>query len=160
MKIIICDIDGTIADCSKRLHYIQDKNGKKLDKPNWKSFYAEVNKDEPIKAVVEMIEQLDFEYINASYTIVFLTGRNEVCREKTYEWLRTNINISGYPLIMRAKNDRRPDTEVKPDLLNKYLKDNPDDEAAFILDDQTHMIDKWEELGYTTLQVRQSKINN
>ena len=61
---------------------------------------------------------------------------------------------------MRAKDDRRPDTEVKPELLNEYLERYPDDEVSIILDDQTHMIDKWEELGYTTMQVRQGKINN
>jgi len=149
MNLIICDIDGTIANCSKRLHYIQDKHGKKLDKPDWKSFCDEVDKDEPIKVVVDMVNCCE-EYNK----IIFLTGRNEICEEKTREWLHDN-NLSPYynGLLMRPKNDRRPDTEVKPDLLNKYLKDNPDDKVAFILEDRTSVVKKWRELGYMCFQV-------
>jgi len=155
MDLIICDIDGTIANCSKRLHYIQDKNGKKLDKPDWKSFYDEVDKDEPIKVVVEMVNSL-----SENYEIVFLTGRNESCRDKTRYWLHEhNLSLNNFfprvynELLMRKENDRRPDTEVKPELLNEYLKDNPDDKVAFILEDRTSVVKKWRELGYTCFQV-------
>ena len=39
---IVFDIDGTLADCSQRLHHIQKSP------PDWDSFFAETEKDEPI----------------------------------------------------------------------------------------------------------------
>ena len=41
---IVCDIDGTIANLSHRLHFIQPEEGGKKD---WDSFFAGVSDDEP-----------------------------------------------------------------------------------------------------------------
>ncbi len=47
MKYIVFDIDGVLADCSHRLHYIQGDN------KDYESFYSydEVLKDMPILAL-------------------------------------------------------------------------------------------------------------
>ncbi len=159
MKTIICDIDGTIADLSHRLHHIKKEN------PDWEKFYDEVDKDEPIEEIINIVINM---FLNDDHIVLFLTGRNESCRDKTKKWINEHTKIweqwsmdDGYffelfddcSLLMRKKNDYRPDTEVKPDLLNEYLKDNPETEIAFILEDRTSMVKKWRELGYTCLQV-------
>ena len=149
MKTIICDLDGTIADLSNRLPFIQDENGKKLDNPDWESFYMACGDDKPIKAIIDLVEE-----VSVNYKIVFVTGRNTICAGRTINWL---YRIFGedfkFGLLMRYQEDYRPDTEVKPDLLKDYLKDFPETEIAFILEDRNSMVKKWRELGYICLQV-------
>lgn len=154
MKTIICDIDGVIADCTHRLHYIQDEKGNKLPNPDWNKFYSEVLNDKPIKKIIDLLEQLNYEYLNESYSIIFLTGRNENCIIATKQWLFKNVFIPYECLLMRKEYDYRPYTQVKPDLLKKYLAENQTTEIAFILEDQEDMVEKWKELGYTVLQVK------
>ena len=75
-KIIVFDIDGTIADCTRRLHHV------KKDNPDWKSFFEECVNDTPIESMCDMSIVL-----SQYYDIVFCTGRSEECREQTEEWL-------------------------------------------------------------------------
>ena len=48
----IFDIDGTLADCSHRLHYISGEN------KDWDTFYKECVNDKPIMDVVEILWSL------------------------------------------------------------------------------------------------------
>ena len=50
---IIVDIDGTIADCSHRLHYI------KGEKKDWNSFFKAAGKDKPknLNSIINKEEQ-------------------------------------------------------------------------------------------------------
>lgn len=150
MKTIICDIDGVIADCTHRFHYIKDEKGNKLPNPDWNKFYSEVDKDEPIKNIIYLVRSIYYNFNK----IIFLTGRNESCRQKTSDWLFKNVFITYECLLMRKEHDYRPYTQVKPDLLKKYLAENPTTEIVFILEDQDDMVEKWKELGYTVLQVK------
>lgn len=147
-KIIVCDIDGTIADLSHRLHYIQDKKGNKLDNPNWCMFFAECDVDKPIKNIIEMIEKL-----SDTYDIVYCTGRTVATYDKTIKWLKENVKIKNFSLLMRKDGDYRPDTEIKTEALKSYLSFREKPEVAFILEDKNSMVKKWRELGYTCLQV-------
>lgn len=145
--IVVVDLDGTIADLSHRLHYIKGKN------KDWESFYDEVDKDKPIENIIYLISVL-----HERHKILFLTGRSGVCSYKTNDWIEKHLYIPYMiesDLMMRKEGDHRPDTEVKPELLKKYLKYNPDSEVAFILDDRNSMVKKWRELGFTCLQVNE-----
>lgn len=128
MKYIVFDIDGVLADCSHRLHYIQGED-KDYDK-----FYSkeELWKDKPIKAGMNILDALHrFEVMrdNPRLTefygeVIFITGRNESCRDTTYSWLYNNILERGtvyHKLYMRPENDYRPAHEVKKDLIEKHI---------------------------------------
>lgn len=128
MKYIVFDIDGVLADCSHRLKYIQGED-KDYDK-----FYSkeELWKDKPIKAGMNILDALHrFEVMrdNPRLTefygeVIFITGRNESCRDTTYNWLYNNILERGtvyHKLYMRPKNDYRPAHEVKKDLIEKHI---------------------------------------
>ena len=74
----IFDIDGTLADCSQRLHFIlpkeEDLKGDiDLDKiaPDWESFYEACIDDKPIEGVIETLKLLSFTGIK----ILLVTGR-------------------------------------------------------------------------------------
>lgn len=145
-KIVIVDIDGTISKVGERLKYLQ------CDPPDWDSFYNDCFEDEPIPAIIELVENL----WRAGYVPVFITGRREQCREKTISWFsRYAPSFDRFSLFMRDDGDKRHDTEVKPEKLEEiFRKSNiTKDDISFILEDRNSMVKKWRELGYTCLQV-------
>lgn len=141
MKVIF-DIDGTIADCSHRLHLIEG------EKKEWEKFFFACVDDKPIKPILELLES-----IFGSCDIVFCTSRPERTRKETTDWIIENTGYRYLPkneLLMRSDNDRRPDTIVKPELLEK--EGLTPDRVLFIVEDRTKVVKKWRELGYTVLQ--------
>jgi phosphoglycolate phosphatase-like HAD superfamily hydrolase len=141
-KIIVFDIDGTIADCTHRLHHVKKNN------PDWKSFFEECVNDTPIESMCDMSMVL-----SQYYDIVFCTGRSEECREQTEEWLLKHVNSNA--LLMRKEGDHRPDHVVKKELLEDYLKlENLEKSSVItIYEDRQTVVDMWRDNGYHVCQV-------
>jgi hypothetical protein len=76
---VIFDIDGTIADNSARVHFINGKN------KDWDTYNKQAYADKPMHL---MLNQLDI--IGLIMPIVLLTGRVDSTRKMTIEWLREN----------------------------------------------------------------------
>lgn len=151
--MIICDIDGTIADISHRLHFIQG------EKKDWDSFHKACGDDRPIIPVIEAVARL-----SRGSDLYFLTGRPDICRTETVEWLyearlTMGITIPGFrkymDVIMRREGDHRPDTRVKPELLLSYLSNLGKDESdvTLILEDRSSMVKVWRDMGFLCFQV-------
>lgn len=139
-KFVIVDIDGTVADLSHRLKYY-DENSDDFSK-----FMSLCHKDKPIKKIIDLVELL-----NSFYMILFCTSRMEKYRKATERWIKEHIKIPYAKILMRPNGDIRPDTVVKPELLNKGgIK--PKD-VAFILEDRDSVSKEWRRLGFTCLQV-------
>lgn len=140
-NIAIIDIDGTVAKIGSRIELL------KQTPKNWDLFYADCFQDEPIKNMIELVKTLSL-----NYDIVFCTGRRDSVRGLTQIWIEKHFGqLFNYRnLLMRKSNDKRSDTEVKPELLEThgYTIDN----VAFIIEDRSKMVDKWRELGFTCLQ--------
>ena len=146
-RLYVFDIDGTVADCSHRLHYITE------DKKDYKSFYAEIVNDTPIKNVIDFMTDL-FNSITFDDKFIFLTGRSDECRQQTTDWLKKHCcDIDSYEVLMRRKGDYREDTIIKKELLDKYLNINQNYEVAVIFEDRTSVVDMWRKEGYTCFQV-------
>jgi acid phosphatase class B len=149
-NIVVVDIDGTIAKVGDRLKYLQQ------EKKDWDAFYEHCNEDEPIEDMVQLVE----DFWEWGYVIVFCTGRRESVREKTKEWIKDYLTIGrDYDLLMRKDKDWRHDTEVKPELIEKWMwcnKVKPSD-IFLILEDRDSMVAMWRELGYRCLQVADGK---
>lgn len=142
-KIVIVDIDGTIAKVGDRIKYIEQ------EPKDWDLFEESCFDDEPIKEMCDLISILMW-----SYQIVFCTGRREQVREQTKRWLYKNIKVlpkSNTMLLMRNTNDERSDTDVKLDLLHKAGIKHSD--IAFVLEDRTKLVEMYRELGIRCLQV-------
>lgn len=139
-NVILCDIDGTIADLSHRLHFI--KNGNK----DWDNFFDACDKDIPILPVIDLIE-------NFNYDTIFVTGRPEKVRQKTYEWLYKKAGIPVYSdsLYMRKDGDYRPDAVVKAEILEEIVKNG--NNILFVIDDRPSVISMWREKGLFVFQV-------
>lgn len=112
MDCIIVDLDGTLSDCSHRLHLISQ------DKKQWNLFFEGCIDDNLIEPLNEILNVL-----NKIYKVVIITARPENNRELTTQWLLEN-NIKFDALYMRKKNDYRKSPFVKQSLLdevrNKY----------------------------------------
>lgn len=149
-NVIICDIDGTIADVRHRLHYIQNPDGTKKAKPDWDAFHAACVDDTPFLDVMQVASTL---YQTGS-ALYFLSGRNDVVREQTVEWLQRHRFYRGHSytdIIMRKAGDRRPDTIIKLEMMRE-LGLTPND-VLCIFDDRQCVVDMWRENGYRVMQV-------
>mgnify|MGYP003085444686 CR=1 FL=1 len=145
MKYIVFDIDGVLADCSHRLHYIQGDN------KDYEKFYSdeEVLKDTPIPNLGNIL----FEIRNANYKgsntdIKFLTARNIKCITATAEWLERNfgIMVEEGDILMRPEKDWRPAHEVKEDLIKKYVGF---ENILFAFDDDDKINEMYKKYGVT-----------
>ena len=155
-NLIICDIDGTIANIEHRLHYIKGPH------KDWASFTKACVDDKPYKDVIEILWNM---YDagrrrgkeGSDRTVYFFSGRSEVVRKETEEWLQryiltTSMRNEGRPyLYMRKEGDYRPDTTIKYEMMYE-LKITPDD-VLCILDDRQSVVDMWRKEGFRCLQV-------
>ena len=154
-NLIICDIDGTIANLEHRLHYL------KSPKKDWASFNKACVDDEPYKDVIAILQSLVLGHGNGCNVcgavereFHFFSGRNEVVRKETEEWLKKHVPITedrDWELHMRKEGDYRPDTTVKYEMMYE-LKITPDD-VLCILDDRQGVVDMWRQEGFRCLQV-------
>lgn len=151
---IIFDIDGTLADLTHRLHLV------KCQPKNWDAFFASVHQDQPIEPVV-MIQQLILTGIDQWATsrrirpkMILCSGRSEVTREATEQWLLDN-EIFYDALYMRKAKDTRADDIVKKEMLDQIIADGYDPVIAF--DDRDRVVKMWRDNGLICCQVAPGK---
>lgn len=142
--IYIFDIDGTIADISHRLHLIQGEN------KDWDSFYKACVDDKPIEPVINVLQCL------AQHAeIWFFTGRSDIVKRETEEWIIDNTELVQFKLRMRKNGDYRPDHQIKESWLNTLAA--PDTAAREMLqgvfEDRKSVCDMWRKNGIKCFQV-------
>lgn len=137
--VVVCDIDGTLADIKHRLHYV---NGEKKD---WKGFFGAMNKDKVRKDVAEKITVDQ----NRGAEIIFVSARPEDYRKETKAFLK-KAGFQENLLLMRPFNDKRDDTFVKEQIYRKYLKKL---NIIKVYDDRPKVIRMWRGLGLTVVDV-------
>src|SRR5665213_2001730 len=80
-EAVIFDIDGTLANCSHRLHHILETRPK-----DWDAFFGAMDDDLPIRPIVQLFTELE----TAGNVIILCTGRPENYRQVTERWLWNN----------------------------------------------------------------------
>jgi predicted kinase len=128
-KIVIYDLDGTLADVEHRLHFIN--GGVRKD---WAGFFDGMSKDPLREGVASLITDCYKDHIT-----IIVTGRPSNYRTKTEKWLKKH-NIPYKALYMRKAGDFRPDYIVKQEILDKFL---PKDKIEMIVDDRKCVLDMW-----------------
>jgi len=141
MKVIIFDIDGTLADCGHRLHHIQ--GGKK----DWPAFFGAMADDIAIEPVCDHLR-----LCADRHPIILCSGRPEDYRAVTERWLTDN-DIEYRALYMRASGDYRADDVVKSQLLDGILADGH--QPILVVDDRPRVIAMWRARGLTCFQCRE-----
>jgi predicted kinase len=140
--IIICDIDGTIADLTHRLHYV------KGDTKDWTSFFQDVVFDDFREGVWD---QVCSEGVwRKDCEIIFVSGRSDITRSDTEMWLKEKTGLKNFILLMRQSWDRRDDTVVKREMYDKYLSRM---RVVRVYDDRPRVIRMWRDLGLDVVDV-------
>lgn len=145
-RAILVDIDGTMALMNGRGPFDWYRVGEDL--PN-----------KPVVNLVQALQDANVYYDENDYTeteteIIFMSGRDEVCRTETQIWLRDR-GFGAHKLFMRPSlpdGIQQPkDSIVKLALFDEHIRHNYD--VQFVLDDRQQVVDMWRNLGLTALQV-------
>lgn len=134
----IFDIDGTLADCQHRLHHIE-----KTPK-DWEAFFAACRDDAPIVHMIRLAQSLTDQHI------VFVSGRSDIVRQETIEWLATH-GVPDGPLYMRKAGDHKDDSILKIELLAQVRADGY--EPMMVFDDRARVVKAWRDAGVPCAQV-------
>lgn len=124
-KAIIVDIDGTIAHMHNRGPF------------DWKRV-GEDHFDTLVGSIVE-------HFVIKGYEVIFLSGRDEICRTQTEEWLEKNFSFFVHNLLMRTNKDYRKDSIVKQEIFFRDIASNYNVHA--VIDDRPQVVRMWHEIG-------------
>lgn len=130
-KIVLVDIDGTVALMGKRSPYDMRR----------------VGEDEPHHAVIAAVRAMHA----AGHAIVYCTGRDESARRATVIWLDRHVGVPYEALYMRDLDDTRRDAVVKQDIFEREVRDRY--HVVGVFDDRMQVVRMWRELGLTVFQV-------
>lgn len=160
--MIIFDLDGTLADCEHRRHFVDpsknphvkhgipggfkpgvnilrdyDERTGEIWKPDYQAFYEACDKDQPIYPVIDQA----IYWINRSQDsdVQIWSGRSESVYQKTFDWL-VKQGLRGFSrLRMRPIGNTDPDDDLKEMWLNdaKILDGK---NIQFIFDDRPKVI--------------------
>jgi hypothetical protein len=134
----LVDIDGTLAQMSGRGPF------------DWKR----VGEDSPIENVIRLVYNI---WNNYHADIIFMSGRDEACRQETLDWLAKHVfdNMEIDPgfitLHMRPAGDMRKDSIVKHELFYKHVAN--DFNVIGVFDDRNQVVRMWRDIGLTVFQV-------
>lgn len=138
---VICDIDGTLADLTHRRHFVEG------EKKDWKGFFENMFFDKFRHDVWGQVKAV------SNSGVILVSARPEDYRQTTQAWLDKHGLSEGAQyktLIMRRSGDKREDSEVKKDILERYFKGH---EVVKVFDDRPRVIRMWKEAGLDVVDV-------
>lgn len=142
--LYIFDLDGTIALCEHRKHF--------LDTKDWRGFYAACHEDVPNTAVIATMYNL----CRSGADVWVFSGRSSEVRGKTLAWLAQHAPYISQPwentIVMRDEGDHRPDDELKQQYLDRMLTEDRERLVA-IFDDRDRVVKMWRDNGVMCFQV-------
>ena len=159
---IIFDIDGTLAQ-------MNPERAAALDGPvkDYATFYDPdlVYRDTPIVPVIDALRGFralgreNDMYNNTvgtiattgSHRIILCTGRPKILQHITLAWIMEYVCLPLPPIYMRKDGDKRPDWQVKEELLMTMRFDGYRPVLAF--DDRQQVVDMWRRHGLICAQV-------
>lgn len=133
---VLVDLDGTVALMGDRDPYD----------------YSSVGGD----AVNEIVRTVVLA-LAGDHDVLFMSGRDEVCRPDTEKWLHATFpglvdsDAWSTRLFMRPAGDDRPDWQVKHELFLKHVAGQY--RVALVLDDREQVVRMWRAMGLPVFQV-------
>lgn len=152
--MIIFDLDGTLADCEHRRHFVDPLKALKEEfKPNWPAFYDACDQDTPIMPVINICNIL-----RKKHSVQIWSGRSATVIDKTMKWLRQYLPIDRYTkrldLLMRPVGDNTPDDQLKEKWLDKAISEGKT--IDFVVDDRPKVVRMWRRRGIFVFDVNQT----
>ena len=137
-KLVLCDIDGTVANNDHRQNLLKEFN-------DWDKFFSLLKDDEPIQVIIEMVKQK----VESNNHLIFLTGRPEKYREITEDWLSRYFD-DGFCLLMRKDGDLRNKIIVKEEIFNENFKKK---QIKACFENDPELIQLWQKLGLNVIDI-------
>lgn len=129
-EVILVDVDGTLAHHGDRNPYDASRA-------------MDDTLDDAVSSVVNMA-------YGHGYKIIVVTGRHSGHLDVTEDWLEAK-GVNYDDIYTRMEGDDRPDTEVKEEIYNWYIKGKYN--VKFVIDDRPSVCRMWRDLGLKVLQV-------
>ncbi len=161
--MIIFDLDGTLADCEHRRHFVDANSGKLLCgekwKPDWDAFHKACDKDKPVYPVWDSFNHI--RQWHEEYQI--WSDRCESMRKKTIYWLMNRCPLRpsywdegswNYILKMRPIGDYTPDHILKEKWLDEALSSGK--QIDFVFDDRPKVVRMWRNRGIFVFDCNQT----
>jgi hypothetical protein len=139
-KVIVFDIDGTLANIEHRRAFVASKP------KNFKAFNAAIPQDTPHEEIVFLAKT----FYEQGNKVILCSGRGEESREVTEKQMK-DFGVEFNALYMRAHKDFRADNIVKVELLQEIRKDFG--EPFLWFDDRKQVVDAIRAEGVRVLQV-------
>lgn len=170
--MIIFDLDGTLADCEHRRHFVDPaKNinypacygvnpdfstylidyenpltGEKFQ-PDYQSFYGACHLDTPIEYTGRLLTLIST-YVSH---VEIWSGRCESVREKTLDWIQKNSNLRprhewDQYLKMRPIGNTDSESDLKEGWLDDHIAGGGN-KIDFVFDSEWYSIDMWRRRG-------------
>lgn len=135
-QVVLCDLDGTLADLDGRDPYDASTCGD----------------DKVHEDILEAVKRYDM-------PVIFVSGRSEVHRAQTLKWLNAlgfkegaqEISNNIRMLKMRKEDDTRPDWLVKFEILRDEIA--PYWNPVVVFDDRDSVVAMWRAQGLRVFQV-------
>ena len=149
-KIVIFDLDGTLALIDKRRDISMKDNGKM----DWDKFFDadNIQLDLPNIPVIKMAQMLD----SQGFNIVIFSGRSKATYRTTRQWLIQND--VPFDMLQMRPNDRDSGGQFHfmkdSDLKQLWLDTLVDKDDVFaVFDDRNQDVDMWRKNGLQVFQV-------
>ncbi|UOW66385.1 polynucleotide 5' kinase [Aeromonas phage vB_AspA_Tola] len=137
--IVVFDLDGTLGCGKHRLHLLPSKEDAHVTQ-SWDKFNLAADADAAIFDNIKLCNAL-----SRKFRIVILTGRCDVAKVLTKQWLYDN-GVYYDKLIMRSQDDHRMDIEFKEEQLLEIAKLG---DIICCFDDLEHVVKHIRSMGIT-----------
>lgn len=141
-KVIVFDIDGTLANIEHRRGFVASKP------KNFKAFNAAIPQDTPHEEIVWLAKT--FWEQGPNQKIILCSGRGEESREVTVAQM-ADFGVRFHKLFMRKEGDYRADNIVKVELLQQIKEEFGTPYIWF--DDRQQVVDAIRAQGIKVCQV-------
>ena len=176
--MIIFELDGTLADCEHRRHFVDPEKNENFCrwngddfrsykdgqirlnvkwKPDWQAFYEACDQDKLIVSTGRIYEHIAYSAFSSEVQI--WSGRCESQREKTLEWIIKNLYWSSAnreylnsTLKMRPIGDNTPDDQLKERWLDAAIAEGKT--VDFVFDGTETGCDMWNRNGIMCFLVK------
>ncbi len=128
---IVVDIDGTIAEKNDRNPF------------DW----SRVGEDSTIDSIAHIVHQINKD---PNIEVIFVTGRDEICREQTRTWLDER-GFTNCSLLHRNNKDCRADWIIKEEIWDTL--NSMGYRIVSMFDDRLQVVRRARALGYKVLNV-------
>jgi hypothetical protein len=141
--VVIVDIDGTLSDCSHRVHLAQAAQ--------WDEFHALAPDDLPKGETVEVVKAMQAQ----GYVVLGLTGRSDRYAAMTASWMMKHEIPLDY-FFMRPNGNRAKDCDLKPKMLVDIFgnEENVREKVLVVLEDRDRVVEAFRGMGLKCWQVQ------